>query len=193
MKLHATSASPFGTHIVYLTRGLARVRNCGIEGTFECTTVPSIANLHPASLSHLRPPEAAPPRQRPLHTTRRRSPTKPAHRHPVVASWEMDCRFEHCATTIPPCSKGWRAGSGQVETLLADPAAYRAAFTRRGDPLLRASPFLGVRTRPARDHSDVEAATFVPRWSGRQQRVALFDAHARRGHGLPQPYRTGIP
>jgi hypothetical protein len=37
---------------------------------------------------------------------------------------------------------GRRVGPGQVEALLADPAAYEAVFDPRGDPLLHASPFL---------------------------------------------------
>jgi hypothetical protein len=76
---------------------------------------------------------------------------------------------------------GRRAGPGQVEVLLADPAAYQAVFTPRGDPLLRASPFLVFALAVHQTAADLEAASFVPEWSGRQERVAVFDAHALRG------------
>jgi hypothetical protein len=75
---------------------------------------------------------------------------------------------------------GRRAGPGQVEVLLADPAAYQAVFTPRGDPLLRASPFLVFALAVHQTAANLEAASFVPEWSGRQGRVAVFDAHALR-------------
>jgi hypothetical protein len=76
---------------------------------------------------------------------------------------------------------GRRAGPAQVEALLADPAAYEAVFERgTGDPLLRASPFLVFALAVHRTAADLEAATFVPEWSGRQRRVAVFDAAALR-------------
>ena len=76
---------------------------------------------------------------------------------------------------------GRRAGPGQIEALLADPAAYQAVFTPRGDPLLRASPFLVFALAVHQTAAELEAASFVPEWSGRQGRVAVFDAPALRG------------
>jgi hypothetical protein len=76
---------------------------------------------------------------------------------------------------------GRRAGPGQVEALLADPATYQAVFAPRGDPLLRASPFLVFALAVHQTAADLEAATFVAEWSGRQGRVAVFDAPALRG------------
>ena len=75
---------------------------------------------------------------------------------------------------------GRRAGPGQVEALLADPAAYQAVFTPRGDPLLRASPFLVFALALHQTAAGLETASFVPEWSGRQRRVAVFDAPALR-------------
>jgi hypothetical protein len=75
---------------------------------------------------------------------------------------------------------GRRAGPGQIEALLADPAAYQAVFTPHGDPLLRASPFLVFALALHQTAADLEAATFVPEWSSRQGRVAVFDAPALR-------------
>jgi hypothetical protein len=76
---------------------------------------------------------------------------------------------------------GRRAGPGQVEALLADPAAYRTVFAPAGDPLLRASPFLVFALAVHRTAAGLEAASFVPERSGRQGRVAVFDAPALRG------------
>jgi hypothetical protein len=76
---------------------------------------------------------------------------------------------------------GRRAGPGQVEALLADPAAYQAVFTPRGDPLLRASPFLVFALAVHQTAAALEAASFVPEWNGRQGRIAVFDAPALRG------------
>src|SRR5919206_4519257 len=76
---------------------------------------------------------------------------------------------------------GRRPGPGQVEALLAHPAAYQAVFAPRGDPLLRASPFLVFALAVHRTAADLEAATFVPEWSGPQRRVAVFDAPTLRG------------
>jgi hypothetical protein len=75
---------------------------------------------------------------------------------------------------------GRQPGPGQVEVLLADPAAYHAVFTPRGDPLLRASPFLVFALAVHRTAADLEGASFVPERSG-QGRVAVFDAPALRG------------
>jgi hypothetical protein len=75
---------------------------------------------------------------------------------------------------------GRRAGPGQVEALLANPAAYQAVLAPRGDPLLRASPFLVFAMAVHKTAADLEAATFVPEWSGRQGRVVVFDAPALR-------------
>src|SRR5215218_149800 len=71
---------------------------------------------------------------------------------------------------------GRRAGPGQIEALLADPAAYQAVFTPHDDPLLRASPFLVFALALHQTAADLEAATYVPEWSSRQGRVAVFDA-----------------
>src|SRR5215203_422860 len=75
---------------------------------------------------------------------------------------------------------GRRAGPGQIEALLADPAAYQAVFTPHGDPLLRASPFLVFALALHQTAADLEAASFVPEWSSRQGRVAVFDVPALR-------------
>ena len=75
---------------------------------------------------------------------------------------------------------GRRAGPGQVEVLLADPAAYQAIFAPRGDPLLRASPFLVFALAMHRTAADLEASSFVPEWSSPRRRVAIFDAPALR-------------
>ena len=75
---------------------------------------------------------------------------------------------------------GRRVGPGQVEALLADPVAYQAVFAPRGDPLLRASPFLVFALAVHQTAADLETATFVPEWRGRQGRVAVFDAPALR-------------
>src|SRR5215207_5327455 len=61
---------------------------------------------------------------------------------------------------------GRRAGPGQVEALLADPAAYQAVFIPHGDPFLRASPFLMFALAVHRTAADLEASSFVPEWSG---------------------------
>ena len=76
---------------------------------------------------------------------------------------------------------GRRPGPGQVEALLAHPAAYQAVFAPRGDPLLRASPFLVFALAVHQTAADLEAATFVPEWSGPRRRVAVFDAPTLRG------------
>jgi hypothetical protein len=76
---------------------------------------------------------------------------------------------------------GRPAGPGQVGAQLADPAAYDAVFDPRGDPLLRASPFLVFALAVHRTAADLEAAAFVPEWRGRQQPVAVFDVPALRG------------
>ena len=76
---------------------------------------------------------------------------------------------------------GRRAGPGQVEALLADPAAYQAVFIPHGDPFLRASPFLMFALAVHRTAADLEASSFVPEWSGPRRRVAVFDAPALRG------------
>ena len=75
---------------------------------------------------------------------------------------------------------GRRPGPGQVEALLADPAAYEAVFDPRFDPLLRASPFLVFALAVHRTAADLETAAFVPEWSGRRRRVAVFDAATLR-------------
>jgi hypothetical protein len=49
--------------------------------------------------------------------------------HPVVACWEMDRWLEHLRhddLALLERATGRRAGPGQVEALLADPAAYQA-------------------------------------------------------------------
>jgi hypothetical protein len=75
---------------------------------------------------------------------------------------------------------GRRAGPGQLEALLADPAAYQAVFGLGGDPLLRASPFLVFALAVHRTAAGLETASFVPEWRGRQSRIAVFDAAALR-------------
>jgi hypothetical protein len=75
---------------------------------------------------------------------------------------------------------GRRAGPGEVEALLADPAAYRAVFAAGGDPLLRASPFLVFALAVHQTAADLETATFVPEWTGQQRRVAVFNVPALR-------------
>jgi hypothetical protein len=103
--------------------------------------------------------------------------------HPVVACWEMDRWLEHLRDkdlALLERATGRRAGPGQVEVLLADPAAYQAAFAPRGDPLLRASPFLVFALAVHRTAADLEASSFVPEWSGPRRRVAVFDAAALR-------------
>ena len=83
---------------------------------------------------------------------------------------------------------GRRPAPGQVEALLADPAAYQAVFAPRGDPLLPASPFLVLALAVHQTAADLQAASFVPEWSGRQGRVAVFDAPALRAF-LADPAR----
>lgn len=76
---------------------------------------------------------------------------------------------------------GRRADPSQVEALLADPAAYHAVFDPRGDPLLRASPFLVFALAVHRTAADLEATPFVTERRGRQGRVAVFDVADLRG------------
>jgi hypothetical protein len=76
---------------------------------------------------------------------------------------------------------GRRAEPAQVEALLADPAAYQAVFDPRGDPLLRASPFLVFALAVHRTAADLEAMAFVTERRGRQGPVPIFDAAALRG------------
>src|SRR5215213_5355952 len=84
---------------------------------------------------------------------------------------------------------GRRAGPGQVEALLSDPAAYQAVFIPHGDPFLRASPFLMFALAVHRTAAELEASSFVPEWSGPRRRVAVFDALFLRRRRPPRSTR----
>jgi hypothetical protein len=78
-----------------------------------------------------------------------------------------------------------------MEALLADPAAYQAVFTQRGDPLLRASPFLVFAVAVHQTAADVEAASFVP---GTRRALVRPPWRAGRAHrpGRPGCAQPGV-
>jgi hypothetical protein len=70
-----------------------------------------------------------------------------------------------------------RERRGGIEDLLGSPDVYQGVFGRGrdDDPLLHVSPFLVFAVAVQRAVKDLEAATYVPEWSGIGRRTPVFD------------------